>query len=163
MDEYVNKAKQIITENIYCTIATASLDSKPWISPVFYAFDEELNIYWVSDKNALHSKNLRENPQGAIVIFNSQAPEGEGDGVYIEAKLIELTDDAEVKYAIDLRNKRVTQDEFKVKNIQEVTGKGEWRVYKAIPLKTSKLTEGEYLNGQYIDKRVEIELNNNVT
>jgi general stress protein 26 len=158
MDQYVKKAKQIIVENIYCTVATASLDGKPWISPVFYAYDEQYNIYWVSDKNALHSKNIQANPQGAVVIFNSQAPEGEGDGVYIEAKVEEVRDEKEIEYALNIRNLRVTQDEFKVKNPQEVTGEGSWRIYKAIPLKISKLTEGEYINGQYIDKRIDLDL-----
>lgn len=159
MDQYIIEAKQIIEENIYCTIATASSDSKPWISPVFYAFDEGYNFYWVSDKNALHSKNINQNPHGAIVIFNSQAPEGEGDGVYIEAKLVEITEEKDILHAIKLRNNRVTQEEFKVKSLHEVIGEGVWRVYKAIPLKIYKLTDGEYINGQYVDKRVEVKLN----
>jgi general stress protein 26 len=158
MDEYVTKAKQIIAENIYCTVATASLEAKPWISPVFYAYDDQYNIYWVSDKNALHSKNIKANPQGAVVIFNSQAPEGEGDGVYIDAKVEEVIDEKEIEYAINMRNMRVTMDEFKVKNSEEITGEGAWRMYKATPLKISKLTEGEYVNGQYIDKRIDFDL-----
>lgn len=109
------KAKQIIEENIYCTVATATLDGKPWISPVFFSYDENYNIYWVSNKNSIHSELIRQNPQVAIVIFNSQAPEGEGDGVYIKAKVQELYDEEEIKKAIKIFNKRVSKEEFRVK------------------------------------------------
>lgn len=152
------KAKQIIEENIYCTVATATLDGKPWISPVFFSYDENYNIYWVSNKNSIHSELIRQNPQVAIVIFNSQAPEGEGDGVYIKAKVQELYDEEEIKKAIKIFNKRVSKEEFRVKGLGEVTVNGVWRIYKAIPEIISKLTDGEYINGQYVDKRVKISL-----
>ena len=57
-----------------------------------------------------------------------------------------------------LFNKRVTQDEFRIKNVGEITNKGVWRIYKATPTQISKLTEGEFINGQYVDKRIEIKL-----
>ncbi len=72
--DYTKKAKEIIENNIYCTVATSTKDGKPWISPVFFGYDENYNIYWVSDKNAKHSELIRNNPSVAIVIFNSQAP-----------------------------------------------------------------------------------------
>lgn len=157
-DKYTEKAKQIIAGNIYMTISTASLDGKPWISPVFFAYDENYSLFWVSNKDARHSQLIRSNSLVAIVIFDSKAPEGEGDGVYFEAKVEELEDEAEINHAMEVLNKRVTKDEFRVKKIGEVTGDGLWRIYKAIPTKVSKLTEGEFVKGQYIDKRAEIKL-----
>lgn len=151
-------AKKIIEENIYCTIATSSLEGKPWISPVFFAYDDRYNIYWVSNKDALHSQNIKLNPSIAIVFFNSKAPEGEGDGVYFEANAQELSHDTEIDQAIMLFNSRVTKDEFRIKNKDKVTNSGVWRIYKATPIMISKLTEGEEKNGQYIDKREEINL-----
>ena len=53
---------------------------------------------------------------------------------------------------------RVTQEEFRIKKIGEVTEEGVWRIYKAIPQSISKLKEGEYVNGQYVDRRAEIDL-----
>ena len=152
------KVKKIIEENIYCTIAMTSLDGKPWVSPVFFVYDENYNIYWVSNKNSEHSRLLRVNPQAAIVIFDSQAPEGAGDGVYIKARVEELSNEEEIKEAIKFLNKRVTKEKFRVKGLGEVTADGVWRIYKALPETISTLTEGEYINGQYVDKRVEINL-----
>lgn len=158
MDKYKKQAKEIIASNIYMTIATVSQDGKPWISPVFFAYDDEYNLYWVSDKNSHHSKLICESKRVAIVIFDSSAPEGEGDGVYFEAEAFELNDVVESKKAMVVLGARVKQDEFRSKKIGEVTGDGVWRIYKAVPHKISKLTEGEYINGQYVDRRIEIDL-----
>lgn len=158
MQDYVAGAKEIIKGNIYCAISTASTDGKPWISPVFFAYDDNYNIYWVSNKDSRHSKLIRSNPQVAIAIFNSQVPEGEGDAVYFEANVIELTDEKDIKAAMEIMDKRVTKDEFRVKRLEDVTKEGIWRIYKAVPSSVSKLTEGEFINGQYVDKRVDIEL-----
>lgn len=158
MDIHIQKAKQIIAENIYCTIATATKDGIPWISPVFFAYDDDYALYWVSNKDSRHSQNLKRNPQAAIVIFNSQAPEGSGDGVYMEAAVQELEDTDTIAHALDVLNKRVTKDEFRVKRLGDVTKQGVWRVYMASPRIISKLSEGEWINGQYIDTRIELPL-----
>jgi len=158
MKDYKEQAKKIIADNIYMTIATASLDGSPWISPVFFAYDDAYNLYWVSDKNSRHSNLIRENNKVAIVIFDSSAPEGEGDGVYFKAKAIELSDRQEVEKAMATLGARVTQEEFRIKKVGEVMEGGEWRVYKAIPQNISKLKDGEYVNGQYVDRRIEIDL-----
>lgn len=153
-----DEAKKIIAENIYMTVATSSLDGKPWISPVFFSYDEGYNLYWVSNKDSRHSTLIRKNPQAAIVIFNSHEPEGEGDGVYFEARIEELSDEKEIEQAINIMNKRISKEELRIKKLDYVTGNGVWRIYKAIPYKVSKLVEGEYINGQYVDKRSEINL-----
>ena len=161
MKDYKEKAKRIIQKNIYMAIATASVNGKPWISPVFFAFDENYNLFWVSNKDSLHSNLVRSNPQAAIVVFDSSVPEGEGQGVYFEVNVEELNNEQEINHAMEVLDKRVTKDEFRVKKIEEVTNEGVWRIYKAIPVKISVLTSGEFINGQYVDKRVEVDLMNN--
>jgi len=153
------KAKKIITENIYMTVATATRDGEPWVSPVFFAHDDHYNLYWVSNKEARHSQNIRENSKVAIVIFDSRAKEGDGDGVYFECEASELTDDSEIITAIEAYNQRATQDEFRVSNITEVVGDKLWRIYKAVPRQVTKLSDGAVVNGQYIEKRIEVSLN----
>lgn len=158
MEKYIKEAKQIIANNIYMSIATANTNGIPWISPVFFAYDDQYNLYWVSNKNSRHSQLIRANNQIAIVIFDSSAPEGEGDGVYFEATASELIEKKELERATTFLGERVSKEEFRTKKTEEVTGEGVWRIYKATPHKVSKLTEGEYINGQYVDKRVDIKL-----
>lgn len=49
-------------------IATAK-DNKPWVATVWYANDDDLNIYFISRKVRRHSLEIKENPNvaGAIV------------------------------------------------------------------------------------------------
>lgn len=158
MKTYIDQAKQIIADNIYMTIATVSADGRPWVSPVFFAYDDHYNLYWVSHTDAQHSGFVRNNPNVAIVIFDSHAPEGEGDAIYFEATAKEISEESEILSAMTVLGGRVTKDEFRVKEIGQVTGNGLWRIYKAIPSKTTKLTRGESVNGPYIDTRLEINL-----
>lgn len=158
MQDLVEQAKKIIEENRYMTIATAAPDGKPWIAPVFFAYDSHYNFFWVSNKNSLHSNLIRQNPRAAIVIFDSTAGEGDGDAVYFDASVKELENVDEIRAAMEALSKRVTKDEFRVKSADEVTESATWRIYKAVPQIVSKLTTGEYINGQYVDKRIEIVL-----
>jgi uncharacterized protein YhbP (UPF0306 family) len=158
MEDYAKEAKDIISNNIYMAVATATQSGEPWISPVFFAYDDQYNLYWVSDKNSRHSNLIRKNSRVAIVVFDSKAPEGEGDGVYFEAEAVELNDPQEAGEGMSILAARVTQDELKIKEVSAVTGEGAWRIYKAVPKKISKLKEGEYINGQYVDRRVDINL-----
>ena len=158
MENYIKQAKQIIEENIYMVISSASLDGRPWISPVFFAYDNSYNFFWVSNKDSRHSALIRSNPHVAIVIFDSRAPQGKGDGVYFEAKIDELSEKSDIAHAMEILSARVTIDEFRIKKIEEVMGGGVWRVYRANPIKIYKLAEGTHINGQYVDTKVEIEL-----
>jgi len=117
------------------------------------------NLYWVSNKHSKYSTLIRNNPDVAIVIFDSRAPEGEGDGVYFEAAVEELTSEIEITHDMEIFNKRVMKDEFRIKRMTDVAGDGLSRMEKAVPKKVSKLTEGAFVNGHSIDKRVDIELN----
>lgn len=74
------------------TIATADKTGEPWISPVVFGYDKNYNLYWFSDKDSKHSKLIAQNPRVAVVIFDSKAPEGTGDGVYIVGKAKQLTE-----------------------------------------------------------------------
>ncbi len=65
----VDKARQIVAKNMYLTIAVSSRDGTPWIANLFYAFDQDYNFYWYSDRNSVHSTFIRENPVVAMAIF----------------------------------------------------------------------------------------------
>jgi uncharacterized protein YhbP (UPF0306 family) len=89
--ERVAVARQIVDSNLYMTLATADDDGRPWPSPVWYAHDRYTHFFWVSRPDARHSRNLVTRPTISIVIFDSTAPMGQGQGVYVEALASELT------------------------------------------------------------------------
>ena len=89
-------ARAIIDGNRYMVLGTADQSGRPWVSPVYYAPSGYAELYWVSSPEAQHSRNLGVRPELSIVVFDSQAPVGEGQGVYMSAVAEPLTgDDAE--------------------------------------------------------------------
>ena len=83
-------ARDIIDSNAYMTLATADENGRPWASPVWYAAEGYAHFYWVSSPEARHSRNLAARPEVGVVIFDSQAPVGTGQGVYMSAIAEEL-------------------------------------------------------------------------
>jgi uncharacterized protein YhbP (UPF0306 family) len=83
-------AKEIVEASLYMVVATADTSGQPWASPVFYARGGDRQLYWVSDPDAVHSRNLRDRREVGIVIFDSTARIGTGQGVYISGVAQEL-------------------------------------------------------------------------
>jgi nitroimidazol reductase NimA-like FMN-containing flavoprotein (pyridoxamine 5'-phosphate oxidase superfamily) len=84
-------AKAIVDANRYMTLGTADASGSPWVSPVWYAFVDYREFFWVSSPAAKHSRNLAARPQASIVIFDSHTPPGEGQAVYMTSVAEELT------------------------------------------------------------------------
>lgn len=152
MDEQSDRARQAIGKIIYITLATANKNGKPWNTPLYSVHNDKYVFYWASSPTAIHSVNLNENPDVAIVIYNSQAPAGEGFGVYIEAKASMVTDMAELESAFKLFRK----SKF-IGSLDDLMGDSPLRLYKAIPEKAwvNGITK---VNGRYVDKRDQISL-----
>ena len=85
-------ARDILGANHYMTLGTADADGHPWVSPVFFAAaDGYRDFYWISSPEATHSRNLAARPELSIVVFDSQAPVGTGQAVYMAATATELS------------------------------------------------------------------------
>jgi hypothetical protein len=78
-------ARSIIDSNLYMVIGTADETGIPWVSPVYYSSVRSTEFYWISLPEARHSHNLAVRPQVSLVIFDSQAPVGTGQAVYMSA------------------------------------------------------------------------------
>ena len=91
-------ARALIDSCQYLTLATADPDGRPWASPVWYAHEDHTRFVWVSKPEARHSRNLAARPETGIVIFDSTAPMGEGQAVYVEATVEELASDDDERW-----------------------------------------------------------------
>lgn len=105
-------------------------------------------------RDSQKSKNIRGNPNIFLVIYDSTAPSGTGEGVYVKAKALELEDPKEIKFAYDLLCARHTAPFWKWEAVQK---DAPIRLYKAVPEKVW-MNSGERRNGHYVDKRVEVNL-----
>lgn len=154
MKDLNERAKEIIENIRYITIATSSKDGQPWNSPVYSAFDEKYTFFWVSDQNAQHSRNIKENENVFITIYDSTVPEGTGEGVYIRAKAFEIHDEKEAIYGLSYLDKRVGKNH---QEAQQFLGDKPRRTYKAIPEKMW-INGDSNINGNYVDIRTEVNL-----
>lgn len=98
-------ARNIIDSNMYMTLGTADETGRPWVSPVYYAPAGYSEFFWVSSPEAQHSRNLIVRPQLSMVIFDSQAPIGTGQGAYMAAVAEELSG-ADLERGIDIFSRR---------------------------------------------------------
>lgn len=155
-DELTKRAKKIISKILYITIATSNKRGVPWNSPVYSAFDEKYNFYWISWRKNQHSKNIKENNQIFIVIYDSTAVEGQGHGVYIQAKAYELANSKEIVHALKYLDGRINKlGRHKTSQFQ---GSKQKRIYKAVPGKVWVNTDIR-ISGEFVDDRIEINLN----
>lgn len=154
MSDYHNKrAREILSTVLYATVATATKAGKPWNSPVAGFWDESYNLYWFSDKNSVHSGNIRENEDVFIVVYDSTMAEGTGEGVYIEATAYEVTDPTEIEQVVALQKGDMQC------TAEEVSGDAVHRFYKAIPKNVWMNDDEKDENGDYVkDIRVEVRL-----
>lgn len=154
MAEYHQKrASEIIKSINYATLATVTPEGQPWNSPVYYNWDSRLNIYWVSDKEGQHSKNVDANGRVFIVIYDSTVKEGDGEGVYIQARVTQVTEPEEI-----LAVRRIKKGSHFEQSPDSFLSDSIRYMYKAVPEKVW-LNDAEITNGVFIrDFKVEIDL-----
>jgi hypothetical protein len=92
-DDLVAYARRVIDNNRYMTLGTAEPDGRPRVSPVYFTHAAYRDFYWVSSPDAQHSLNVAARPDVAIVIFDSTAPVGEGQAVYLTAQAVQVPED----------------------------------------------------------------------
>ncbi len=87
----LEKAAGVIQRIQYINVASVTEEGLPWNTPVYCAFDKELNFYWLSWKENQHSKNIHNNPNVFVTIYDSTVPEGTGFGVYLQGRARAVT------------------------------------------------------------------------
>jgi hypothetical protein len=153
--ERLARAKQLLHEIHHVSIATANDDGTPHNSPVFTAFDSELNAYWASHMQTRHSQNIGRDGKVFMVIFDSR--EGHG-GVFIEAYAEPLRGINEAAHGLAyLRQVRETLGGT-IGDITYFTDEAPQRIYRATPthiwVNQSDRDERGNITG---DRRIEIQ------
>lgn len=154
LKDLAKRAKEIISEREYITIATADETGQPWNSPVYSAFDDEYVFYWGSDTDSQHSKNIAVNNKVFLVIYDSTVTAGEGEGVYVQAIAEVITDKEEKDKAHKLIQDRRPNWYWRR---EEFDGDTPLALYKATPTSIWMNGEGNKDN-HYIDIREEVKL-----
>ena len=112
----------------YCCVA--SVDEKGvWANPVYFAYDEKFNLYFISQMNSRHMQNLKKDPRISVAIYKTEQ-KGDIVGIYIEgeAKII-LKDKKEIQKAFDVYYERAG----KGPDVQGYINNPTWLYVKVIP------------------------------
>jgi len=125
-------ARRILDDQLYLVLATADGDGRPWSSPVYYAHATPSELFWVSSPEVTHSRNLVGRPEVGIVVFDTSAPIGTGQGVYMTATAAQVTDDDEIARGIDVFSRRSRSHGGAAWTAADVTPDADLRLYRAI-------------------------------
>ena len=83
--------EELLQRNRYLVLSTTN-GTEPWIAPLEYILDADLNFYFFSPENARHSRHLERNSNVAVAVFDSQQPDySPGTSVTIQGVQIEAT------------------------------------------------------------------------
>ncbi|WP_187284967.1 pyridoxamine 5'-phosphate oxidase family protein [Streptomyces sp. OR43] len=85
---------RLLAQHRYLVLGTADREGRPWVSPVFFAADGHHRVLWVSSPDSRHSRNIAARPEVAITVFDTAAPVGGAEAIYLEATAGPAADDA---------------------------------------------------------------------
>ena len=98
-------------------IATAK-DNQPWVCNVYFAFDNELNLYWISTPQRRHSQEIEVNGKVAGTIVLPHTPGDKVRGIQFEGVGKSATGDTMQK-AMDTYASRMGMPEARKQKILE--------------------------------------------
>jgi hypothetical protein len=113
-------------------------------------------FFWVSSPEATHSRNLTIRPQVSIVIFDSRAPIGTGQAVYVSAVAEEL-EGADLDRVIDIFSRRSEAHGASEWKPEDVRPSALHRLYRATASKHWVLDPaGHPIHGRAVDHRTSV-------
>ena len=68
--------RSLIKRNRYLSLATTD-GTDPWVAPLEYISDEQLNLYYFSPEDAAHSHHIGDHQTVAVTIYDATQPEYE--------------------------------------------------------------------------------------
>jgi uncharacterized protein YhbP (UPF0306 family) len=128
--ELADVARSVIDANRYMALGTADEAGHPWVTPVWFASEDNWNFHWVSSPDAKHSRNLAAHSEVAIAIFDSSVPIGGAQAVYMKGLAKELTG-AELAQGLEIFDRVSQRDIDRVWALDDVQGSALFRLYRA--------------------------------
>ena len=122
--------RDIIEASRYLVLATADAAGRPWSSPVYFAHIGFTEFFWVSSPEVTHSRNIAVRPEVSIVVFDSQAAIGTGQGVYMSA-VAALLKESETARGIEAFSRRSVAHGGREWTSEDIRPGADMRLYRA--------------------------------
>jgi uncharacterized protein YhbP (UPF0306 family) len=97
-------ARSLLEESTLCAIATTTPAGQAHVNTAYFAWNDELQLVWLSEPHASHSRNVRANGSAAVAVYDAEQRWGGNDrGIQLFGVARELEgsadDDAAQLYA----------------------------------------------------------------
>jgi len=107
-----------------------SRENQPWACTVYFATDEDLNLYWISLPTRRHSEEIRRNEKVAGTVVLPHTPGDEVRGIQFEGIAKELQG-TEAREGLQYYAQRYGMDESAIEKI--LTGENPHVCYRITP------------------------------
>ncbi|MGC2780975.1 MAG: pyridoxamine 5'-phosphate oxidase family protein [Bradyrhizobium sp.] len=93
-------------DDVELMVIASSLNGQPWCTTVYFAYDEDLNIYFMSRMARRHSMELAENAKASVALASQKYHWGDSSkGLQAEGRCEALAD-AKIAHALDVYVRR---------------------------------------------------------
>lgn len=114
----------------------ATYGDHPWVASVYYSFDKDLNLYFISSPVTIHGRHIEKNNKVAAAIVDShQKPSDVKRGLQIYGTVEKISGVNKIRHAIRLWKDflNIQRPDISLENMKKGLYKG--RMYKLIPKK----------------------------
>lgn len=127
----------------------ATYGDHPWIATVYFAIDENLNLYFFSNPSTIHCQQILSNPKVAVSVADApQDPTSKKKGLQLCGNAYQLTEEADIREAMERWKKalKVNNSDYSFEGILQNKIKG--RMFKVIPNKVKLFDQDLYEEGK---------------
>ena len=78
-DRLERLARRLMDASPLCSLATVSSGGRAHINHMYFGLSRQFEVYWISDPDSRHSRNLVKNSSAAITIYDSHQTWGRPD------------------------------------------------------------------------------------
>ena len=83
-------ARRLLDASTLCAIATVTPEGSAHVNTAYFAWTAQLDVVWLSDPDATHSRNLGSNVTSAIAVYDSgQSWGGQDHGIQLFGPAVE--------------------------------------------------------------------------
>jgi hypothetical protein len=128
LEQKIQRARELLATVRHAAMATVNEDGSPHNSPVQFQIDHEYKyMYWASNPESLHSRNLARTGQLFAVLYEPRT----GGGLYMKAQNAHELSGDELLEGLKERNRQRAEQNRPPIDLEHYTGSTPQRMYRA--------------------------------
>jgi uncharacterized protein YhbP (UPF0306 family) len=72
-------ARKLMNASPLCSLATVSPGGRAHVNHMYFAWSDRFEVFWISDPESIHSRNLTRNSSAGVTIYDSHQTWGRPD------------------------------------------------------------------------------------